>query len=167
MNFFAEFEFFGLYDNLYWLPLWFEASSIDDANDSVERIATGIRKNYRLAREPQPTRVINKWISERFIDYCAKKATGKVQILNVTEWKMRSINPPADVTFSEATRDQIQALLGDCRLMYPEATVATGNPFRVGVQIIETGKPCIDECLLIDVVLPQSETGSLAKIYGR
>lgn len=152
-RFFAEFEFQGVGNRVYWLPLTIAADDTRAARDLWIRFRTAIQARYTLRAAAPPERIIQGLNSDRISEYKKLRARGRLGPLHIHEWTLRGQDAGPEFTFDEDL--ELAALEpGKDSPRLIAHRVERKIPVRV---VSDDSRFSTEEVLFIDVVLPSSQ----------
>ena len=148
-RYFIDFEFdTGL--KRYWLPLFINATSIDEASELALRFKTALQERYEIIHASSPLLVVKDLNLDRIEKYSKRMFRGKVATLDVTEWHFTEIPGISEFAFDKRLDLAIQ--LGHFNT---EGYITTGRRRRYQVGVIQSRDFInLDEILIIDLVMP-------------
>ncbi len=151
-KYFIEIEFKSTFENTYWLPLFIEANSEDDANETYQRILTGIKEHYEIKRssEPKPYKL---GINSNFIDkYIDNRMTGKLETLELNQWNIKNVETETEINFNQSLNMiDLDEKMSDTEV----AKTLSRDIFPIKVIHKNEDLEDIEEFLLINVVAPK------------
>lgn len=150
-KYFIEFEFKSTFDTTYWLPLFVEVDTDDEAKETYQRVLTGLKQHYQVKRSSEPKPYVTSLNSEFIDDYINHRMTGKIETLEITQWKIKDVETTSDINFDDGLS------MIDLEKAINEKEVASSIsrqkiPIRVIHKNINLDKD--EEFLLINVVAP-------------
>jgi hypothetical protein len=150
-KYFVEFEFKSTFDKTYWLPLFIEVDTDEEAKEIYQRLLTGLEQHYQVKRSSEPKLYVTGINSEFIDDYINHRMTGKIEALDVTQWKIKDVEATPDINFDEALS------MIDLEKAINEKEVASCiSRQKLPIRVIHknTNLDDVEEFLLINVVAP-------------
>lgn len=149
-RFFAEFEFQGSVNRVYWLPLTIEATDYAEATLIWERLRAGLSRRHTIRTAAQPERILEGINSQQLLDYQRRRAQGRLVPLRVREWRLKN-----DAAGPEFTFDDLIKLVEQEPGQRLESPIVRGTERRIPVRVLLEGPDLSTaEVLVVDVVLP-------------
>ena len=118
-KYFSEFEFKTSFGNKYWLPLFFNAGTFEEASAKRQSVIIAINEHYEVTRSTLPKPFIEGFNSEYLKEYIHQRLTGRLAILEFNVWRFSDFIPSSDLSFTQ------QFELIDLPTMPSQTTVAT------------------------------------------
>jgi hypothetical protein len=150
-KYFVEFEFKSTFDTTYWLPLFIEVDTDEDAKETYQRVLTGLQQHYQIKRSSEPKLYVTGLNSEFIDEYLDHRMIGKIESLEVTQWKIKDVETTPDINFEEGLS------MIDLEKAINEKEVASSiSRQKLPIRIIHKNQNFddVDEFLLINVVAP-------------
>lgn len=114
-QYFADFELrSGDTGAIYWFPLILQGSSVEAALKVFTRFRAGLEESFSIRHANAPTCIIGHLNSDRIKEYRSSRSKGKMEFLDVHEYRLRELLGAPDVTIDEHLQLVIEeGLLGD------------------------------------------------------
>ena len=150
MKFFFDCEFKSSTDNLYWFPLFVEATDADEAERRANSVEVALAEHYQNVRRAKPSPYIDEFTSEFIDNYVKNRSQGKVTSINVRLWQLTNIPSVPGWNLSEHLK-----LIENNASAFVDTEIATVSAARFPVRLVHKNPMMnYDEFLLINVVAP-------------
>jgi len=153
-KYFLEIEFKTDLENIYWLPLFIEASNLNDANGMKERISIALSEHYTIQRISDTIKYKENENSDLINEYINKNLDGKIKKLNLEIWDFKNIEPMPELSFNE----NLELVDYDEMIFKNNTDIAnTIARHQFPVKVIQSNENIsdFDEFLLVNVVAPK------------